>query len=161
LFARVTPDVADLVSWINTRFEATVYEDPHSPLCVVASNNGDMDEIHARLDAYCRRQPGLTVVRNDVYARFSHEAYNKGTALDEITRMLGEDCSSVFAVGDHLNDLPMLLPSHARFIAAPSNSVPEVLNQVQAQGGYVCAQPHGLGVQEALEFFTASNASKP
>ena len=46
--------------------------------CIIAENNSDMDEIHARLEEYCRTVPGLTVVRNDVYARFSHEAYNKG-----------------------------------------------------------------------------------
>ena len=46
------------------------------------------------------------MVRNDVYARFSHAAYNKGTALAELTRRLGLHSRTVFAAGDHLNDLP-------------------------------------------------------
>lgn len=153
LFARIEADVAGLADWINSRFKAAVYEDPHSPLCVIASNNGDMDEIHARLDAYCANQPELTVARNDVYARFSHRAYNKGTALAEITRLLGLSSDLVFAAGDHLNDLPMLTPSYARFIAAPANSVSSVQDQVRSLGGYVSRLPHGLGVEEALTSF--------
>jgi ribosome-binding factor A len=32
--------------------------------------------------------PSLTVVRNDIYARFCHVAYNKGSALAEIARRI-------------------------------------------------------------------------
>jgi hydroxymethylpyrimidine pyrophosphatase-like HAD family hydrolase len=152
LFARVATDVADLEGWIASKFFATVYEDPHSPLCVIAANNGDMDVIHRRLDEYCRTVPGLTVVRNDVYARFSHAAYNKGTALAEITRLLGLHAANVFAVGDHLNDLPMLRREYAEFLAAPANSVPEVVATVRAAGGYVSRHSQGHGVCEALQF---------
>ena len=153
LFARVQPDVAELERWINERFQATVYEDPHSPLCVIAANNGDMDEINAKLDEYCKSVPNLTVVRNDVYARFSHVNYDKGTALSEITRCLGLDSSVVFAIGDHLNDLPMLQRKHAAHLAAPGNSVPETLAAVRDASGYLCRQTHGFGVLEALNFF--------
>ena len=153
LFARVLPDVPDLEGWITNRFLATVYEDPHSPLCVIAANNGDMDVIHTRLEEYCRQIPGLTVVRNDVYARFSHVNYDKGTALAEITRRLGLDATSVFAIGDHLNDLPMLQKRHAAYLAAPSNSVPQTLETVRAAQGYLCRNATGHGVLEALQFF--------
>ena len=153
LFSQVAPDVATLENWINVRFEASVYEDMHSPLCVIAANNGDMDEIHAYLDAYCKSVSNLSVVRNDVYARFSHSAYDKGTALAEVTRLLELNRSQVFAVGDHLNDLPMLSRHVATFIAAPSNAVESVTQQVKAEGGYLCRQSHGSGVLEALQFF--------
>ena len=89
LFARVREDVPRLTEWVNTRFKATVYEDPFSPFCLLAGNNGDADEIHRHLDEYAAGIPSLTVVRNDVYARFSHVAYNKGTALAEVRRRLG------------------------------------------------------------------------
>ena len=69
------------MDWVNTRFRATVYEDAYSPFCLIASNNGDADVIHEHLDSLCRGVPELTVVRNDVYARFCHAAYNKGSAL--------------------------------------------------------------------------------
>ena len=54
LFARVRPDLPRLVDWINARFHARIYEDPYSPLCLIAGNNGDMDRIHAYLEEYCQ-----------------------------------------------------------------------------------------------------------
>jgi len=153
LFTRVSQDVPALGGWVNARFKATVYEDPHSPLCVIAANNGDMDEIHVRLEEYCQTLPDLTVVRNDVYARFSHRAYNKGTALAEITRLLGLNRKQVFAVGDHLNDLPMLSTEYAASIATLGNAVPEVLTLVRQQGGFVSGLSRGEGVYDALHHF--------
>ncbi|MEY4385257.1 MAG: hypothetical protein RLY20_540 [Verrucomicrobiota bacterium] len=153
LFARVKTDVAELAGWVNAKFEASVYEDPHSPLCIIAANNGDMDQIHARLDDYARTVPELTVVRNDVYARFSHAAYNKGTALAEITKLVGLHRDQVFTIGDHLNDLPMLKPEFAAFIATNANAVPEVRQAVTKAGGFISSYPVGRGVADALRFF--------
>src|SRR5215831_223592 len=89
LFSRVRADLPKLIDWISARYHARIYEDPYSPLCLVASDNGQMDAIHAYLDEYCGGIPGLTVVRNDVYARFSHAGYNKGVAMAELARRLG------------------------------------------------------------------------
>lgn len=49
LFSRVRPDVPQLAEWIQARFRATVYEDPYSPFCLIAGNNGDADLIYAYL----------------------------------------------------------------------------------------------------------------
>ena len=152
-FAEVRPDLPRLVEWINARFHARLYEDPYSPLCIIAGTNGDMNHIHAYLDEYCLTRPGLVVVRNDVYARFSHTSYNKGTALAELTRRLNLSPEVVFAAGDHLNDLPMLQRQYAHMVAAPSNSVPEVLAAVRAQGGYVSSRSHGEGIADAIKHY--------
>jgi len=152
LFARVRPDLPHLMDWVNTRFCAKVYEDAYSPFCLVAGNNGDADVIHDFLNDYCRRVPKLTVVRNDVYARFSHVDFNKGTALGEITRQLGLQPSQVFAAGDWLNDLPMLDRRFAHFLAAPWNAVEPVKEAVRSQRGFVSRHSHGEGVADALEF---------
>src|SRR2546421_9588963 len=153
LFARVHDDLPRIVSWINERFHARIYEDSYSPFCLIAGNNGEADVIHKYLEEYCRSVPHLTVVRNDVYARFSHTAYNKGTALAELTRRLGLDSETVFAAGDHLNDLPMLSRSHARWLAAPSNAVDTVKNAVRQQEGYVSELSHGRGVADAIKYY--------
>src|SRR2546430_2719595 len=108
LFARVAVDVPMLVDWVNKRFSATLYEDDFSPFCMIAESNEDADAIQVFLESYVAQIPQLTLVRNDVYARFSHAGYNKGTALAEIGRQLGVDAGEIFAAGDHLNDLPML-----------------------------------------------------
>jgi len=152
LFARIKPDLPRLAEWINTRFRARVYEDDYSPLCLLAANNADADIIHDFLSEYCQTVPHLTVMRNDVYARFSHAAYDKGTALAEITRQLGLSCEQVFAAGDHLNDLPMLSSKHAFWLAAPRNAVEAVKATVRQQNGHVSDLSHGAGVAHSLEF---------
>ena len=93
--------------------------------------------IHEYLNAYCAQVPRLTVVRNDVYARFSHEAYSKGTALSEIARRLDVRRDHILAAGDHLNDLPMLSQEHARWLVAPSNAIELVKQTVRRQEGFV------------------------
>ena len=158
LFARVLPDLPRLAEWINSRFNATVYQDAYSPFCLLAGNNGDADIIYDYLVEYASTVPSLTVVRNDVYARFSHEAYNKGTALGEISRQLGLGPEQVLAVGDHLNDLRMLRSDYARWLAAPANAVEPVKQAVRCQGGYVSDLPHGAGAAEALELCLAGGS---
>jgi HAD superfamily hydrolase (TIGR01484 family) len=150
LFARVRIDVPAITDWINARFHATVYEDPYSPFCLIAGNHGDVEAINAYLEEYCRSVPNLVTVRNDVYVRFSHAAYNKGTALAELTRRLGITASEVFAAGDHLNDLPMLLKQHAGWLAAPNNAIEPVKALLEAQDGFISTKSHGNGVADAL-----------
>lgn len=161
LFARVVLDLPRIVTWINSRFHARIYEDAYSPFCLIAGNNGDADVIHEYLQEYARSVPNLSIVRNDVYSRFSHSAYNKGTALAELTRRLDLTAAQVFAAGDHFNNLPMLSLEFARQLAAPANAIPDVKSAVQAQGGYVSELPHGYGVADALEFFLAKKTAPP
>jgi len=118
LFARVRPDLPRLTAWINERFDAMVYEDAFSPFCLIARENGDADAICDHLTEYCRGVPGLTLVRNDVYARLSHTGYSKGTALQELTRMLGLTRDQVFAAGSPQR--PADAPSRRRPLAAVS-----------------------------------------
>ncbi len=153
IFQRVSPDVPKLTEWINARFDATLYHDDYSPLCLLAKDNDDATEISSYLEEYCRSVPDLVVVRNDVYARLSHSHYNKGTALAEVSRQLGITADHVFAAGDHLNDLPMLDRRYARYLAGPANAVPLVREAIERGGGYISHQPCGFGIERALEWF--------
>jgi hypothetical protein len=151
LFALVRPAVSELAEWVNARFRATVYEDAYSPFCLIAGNNGEAEAIHERLNSFCGRFPQLTVVRNDVYARFCHAAYNKGTALVELARRHGLTTREVFAAGDHLNDLPMLSTEIAHWLTAPRNAIEPVKEVVARQRGFASKLAHGDGVAEGLE----------
>ena len=131
------------------------------PRFLIAANNGDLDEIHARLDDYCAGVPQLTLVRDDVYARFSHANYNTGKALAEITRLTGLRREEVFVAGDHLNDLPMLSREFAAFISTPVNAVPSVVQAVSAAGGFRSRLPQGHGVRYALAHFLGEARSNP
>jgi hydroxymethylpyrimidine pyrophosphatase-like HAD family hydrolase len=150
LFGRVRLDVAQLTQWVKARFQATIYEDPYSPFCLIAGSNPDADVIYAHLQEYCAQVPHLTVVRNDVYARFSHADFNKGSALREIAARLNVDCDRIVAAGDHLNDLPMLSSRCARWLIAPGNAVPTVKDAVRRQGGHVSEALCGHGVAQGL-----------
>jgi HAD superfamily hydrolase (TIGR01484 family) len=156
VFAQVRPDVPRLADWINGRFEAKVYEDAYSPLCLIAQSSQDADVIHDYLDGYCGGIPDLTVVRNHIYARLSHANYNKGSALSEIARRVGVTPDETAAAGDQMNDLPMLSTTRARWLIAPSNAVEEVKAQVRQQDGYVSDEPHGFGLARGLERIEAT-----
>jgi HAD superfamily hydrolase (TIGR01484 family) len=151
LFRRVRVDLPRLTAWINERFAATIYEDSYSPFCLIAENNDDAEHIHNFLAGYCREVPNLTVVRNDVYARFSHEAFNKGTALREVARRFGIERARIAVAGDHLNDLPMLSREHAGWLMAPANAIDAVKRRVGEQNGYVSQLNFGHGVGDGLE----------
>src|SRR5665213_307428 len=152
LFRRVRLDVPRLRAWVEERFAATIYEDIYSPFCLIAERNEDADVIHEFLVEYCRTVPDLSVVGVAIYSRFSHEAFNKGTALTEIARQLGVKPEETFAAGDHLNDWPMLSREHAWWLAAPGNAVLSVKARVREQRGFVSELNQGHGVAEGLEF---------
>ena len=159
LYERVQDDIPRLAEWVRARFTATVYSDIYSPFCFIAGNNSEADVIHNFLNEYCVSIPNLVVVRNDIYARFSHADYNKGTALMELARRLKISPEEIFAAGDHLNDLPMLSRKCARWVAAPSNAVEEVKKAVRRENGFVSKLSHGRGVADALRFSLADGKS--
>lgn len=160
LFARVSRDVPRLAEWVNRRNRATVYADSYSPFCIIAESNEEMDAIQAMMETYCEEVPGLTVVRNDVYSRFSHVNFNKGTALARLGQLLGVAPEHTFAAGDHYNDVPMLSGTHARCIVCPDNAIPPIKELVRRNGGYVSHQPWGHGVARGLEHYL-SGGNRP
>ena len=152
VFAGLRPHVPRLVEWVEARFKATLYTDVYSPLCLIDNHTGEADAIQGHLEEFCRTIPKLAFVRNDVYGRFCHADFNKGTALGEISRRLGLQPSQVFATGDWLNDLPMLDRRYAHYLATPGNAIAPVKNAVRAAGGYISPLAHGNGVADSLNF---------
>jgi len=151
LFEKVRPHMPKIRDWIRSKFRAEVYEDPYSPFCLIAESTRDAEEIHEYLEIYCKDLADLVVMRNDVYARFSHKAFNKGTALAEIGRRLGIKAEEIVAAGDHLNDLPMLTREYAHWLLAPVNAIPSVKKAVLDQNGYVSEKHCGHGIAHGLK----------
>ncbi len=155
LFARVARDVPRLAEWVNQRQRATVYADSYSPFCIIADSNEEMDIIQVMMESYCGEVTGLTVVRNDVYSRFSHVDFNKGTALARLGNLLNVTPEETFAAGDHYNDIPMLSGTYAHCIVCPDNAIPAIKELVRKHHGYVSHQPWGHGVARGLEHYLA------
>ncbi len=150
LFASMAESVPDLLEGLQSRHDAMFYDDPWSPLCAIARSIEQMDRIEAELLEFAASVNDLAVVRNDVYVRLSHAAYSKGTALAELQRILGISPDHTLAAGDHFNDLPMLLPRHARHLVVPANGMPSVKEQVARHGGILSAERAGHAVAAAL-----------
>lgn len=150
LFEKVRPHMPRIHEWIRSRYQAQVYEDPYSPFCLIAEKVRDAEEIHDYLEVSCKEVGDLVIMRNDVYARFSHKAFNKGTALAEIARRLAIKPDEIVAAGDHLNDLPMLSHEFARWLVAPMNAIQQVKETVLRQNGYVSEKHCGHGVAHGI-----------
>jgi hydroxymethylpyrimidine pyrophosphatase-like HAD family hydrolase len=152
LFRQLRRELPELSAWVARNHRATLYEDDYSPLCLIAESNDTADKLHDYLQAFAGRIPCLAVVRNDVYMRFCHSAYNKGSALSEICGLLGVSPQETFVAGDHLNDLPMLQGERAAWRAAPANATRAVREVIRDQGGYLSPFNAGEGVTDALRW---------
>jgi len=120
------------------------------PAGLIARTEEEMDWINACLLALDPPE-NLGWQRNSIYLRFGHRGFQKGSSLAEITRLQNLNADACFAIGDSHNDLEMLDPLHAAFIACPSNAIAEVRTHVTTHGGHLTSQPHGTGVIEALK----------
>jgi hypothetical protein len=126
---------------------------------LVTATEQEMDQVCEFLERERAQVPGFQFMRNTVYLRFCHEDYSKGTALGELTRLLGLTPDDVFAAGDHFNDLPMLDGRFAKWVACPGNAVEAVKDTVTAVGGYIARGECSVGVVEALRHFGAVTPS--
>jgi len=122
-------------------------------LSIIADSNEALNEIQLKVEEMCSDAGDLDFVRNDVYARFASKSYNKGSALEEVSKTLGVPAGAIFAAGDHWNDLPMLDLRYAGNIACPANAIPAVKKRVKSQEGYQSDEYEGNGTVEAIIHF--------
>lgn len=122
---------------------------------IIAASEAEMERICHRIEEV-RRAHGadpLGYQRNTIYLRFGHRGFQKGSTLARLGTSLGIPAERIFAAGDNLNDLPMLDPEVAGWLACPGNSHPLVRETVQRHGGYTARSHTGEGLTEALRFF--------
>lgn len=126
---------------------------------LMTSDPATMDRVAEDVRSLAEEVPEFSFNRNTVWMRFSHREIHKGSALQELARLLGVPRTDVLAIGDHHNDLPMLDGRAASMVACPSNSVEEVKESVRAAGGYVSPLPWGEGVADAIRHFAGQRIS--
>jgi HAD superfamily hydrolase (TIGR01484 family) len=122
---------------------------------IVARDEDEMERICHRIEEV-RHEHGagtLGYQRNTIYLRFGHRAFHKGSTLARLGHLLGIGREHILAAGDNLNDLPMLHPDVAGYLACPANSHPRVVAEVRRHGGYEAHGRTGEGLAEALGFF--------
>jgi hydroxymethylpyrimidine pyrophosphatase-like HAD family hydrolase len=151
LFEAVKPLWKLIDDFVARHTDAQLVEDAGSPLGIIAGSEEEADEISAFIDPLLQNWPNLVAVRNSIYFRFSHKFYHKGACLEAIANGLGVFPAQIMAVGDHLNDLPMLQRRYAWHLACPSNAVDPVKDKVRAEGGYVAQGKVAEGTIEAWD----------
>lgn len=134
---------------VGSTDEVTVVPDAGA-IGLIAGSRESIERANTLVTEILKDHPEISTVRNGPYFRFAHVDYHKGSCLAEIQKLLDLSPSSTFVAGDNLNDLPMLQRKFGHYLACPSNSVPEVLAQVKAEGGYLASQEAGAGIAEAL-----------
>jgi len=153
LFESVGPLWKLIEDYIVRHTKAQLVEDAGSPLGIIASCEEEADEISAYMTPLLKDWPMLVAVRNSIYFRFSHKFYHKGACLEAIANGMGVLPLQIMAVGDHLNDLPMLERKYAHHLACPANAVDEVKEKIRAQGGHVASADVAEGTVEAWDLF--------
>jgi hydroxymethylpyrimidine pyrophosphatase-like HAD family hydrolase len=129
------------------------------------------DDLFAKIRAHTAEHPGMNlveendepagVITSDEKAMAEFVAFleselaphHKGSALAELTRLIGLTRADVFAAGDHFNDIPMLDGLHAAHACCPSNAIPEVREIVLRSNGHIATKRAADGVAEAWHFF--------
>lgn len=120
---------------------------------LITSDEAKMVEVVDFLESLRRQVPDFSWQRNSIYLRFAHQAYDKGSALIHLAAELKIPLSSVTAIGDHYNDLPMLNGTSAGQVACVANAIDEIKIAVLAVGGFVASGEAGRGTAEALRYF--------
>jgi HAD superfamily hydrolase (TIGR01484 family) len=138
---------------LKTNTNAEWISEATEPAGIVSSSVEEMDAICRWLDQERTVFPELGYQRNSIYLRFTHVTVNKGSAFQELGRLLNVDADHRFAIGDSHNDLPLLRKSVATCIACPANAVPEIMTLVHEEGGYRADEPSTKGCIEALNYY--------
>jgi hydroxymethylpyrimidine pyrophosphatase-like HAD family hydrolase len=120
---------------------------------LVASGEELLDELIKELDSLPGRPTDFHYQRSNIYLRFCHRAYDKGSALAELSRLLDTPTSEILAIGDHQNDLAMLFGTVAGMVACPANAHPSVKEAVRNAGGHVSEMATGEGTAEGIRVF--------
>lgn len=159
IFRKARKALKKIRQYVEEETAARWVEMAGDPAGVVASSVEEMDRILLVAHEHAEKYPLLGHERNGIYLRFTHRNFSKGSALRHCGKMVGLDAAQILAVGDNSNDLSMLHRDIAERIGCPSNSLPQVKEQVLSHGGLVAKSPGCDGVLEVVgSYYGASSA---
>ena len=154
LFNECGPFFAEIERLVE-RHEGVTFQETVDgvPGGLVAVNEPILDGLIAELDALSGKPKDFHYQRSNIYLRFCHRAYDKGSALAELSRLLEMPACDILAIGDHQNDLAMLFGEVASMVACPSNAHESVKEAVMLAGGHVSEFEAGEGTAEAIRLY--------
>lgn len=153
LYLTASSVLAEVVDFVTHQTKARVIYEANEPAGLIATTEEEMDRLTDFIDQAKAHEPKFHYQRNTIYLRFCHADYHKGAALAELSRLTNIPRETIFAAGDHHNDLSMLDGRYAALPACPANAIAEVKEAVRRAGGWVSAMEYGAGVHEGLRHF--------
>ena len=153
LYHSASSVLAEVVDFVSRRTKARVIYEANEPAGLIAASEEEMDRLTEFIDQVKTHETKFHYQRNTIYLRFCHADYHKGAALQELSRLTTISRETIFAAGDHHNDISMLDGRYAALPACPANAIVEVKETVRQAGGCVAEKEHGAGVHEALQHF--------
>jgi len=152
----------DKIEKLVERYPGVAFQDNVDgvPGGLIAPDEEMLDALLVELDVLPGRPEDFHYQRSNIYLRFCHRDYDKGTALAELGRLLDVSGDGILAVGDHQNDLPMLFGDVAGMVACPANAHPSVKETVLAAGGHVSLLQAAEGTAEAIRLYR-TGAKRP
>lgn len=120
----------------------------HDPLSIEAEDVDTMDHLTDLIAPFLGDWEHVVMQRAGRYMRLSDVRHNKGTALRCVAERWNVPDECVAMVGDGHNDLDMFRAFPGGFCAAPGEAHPEVLEFLEAHGGYITPRN---GVMQALQ----------
>lgn len=115
-----------------------------------------LDEISQRILELSGRPEQFFFQRSHIHLHFCHGAYNKGSALSELSKFLAVAPEHILAIGDYHNDLTMLTGEVAKMVACPANAHDHVKQAVQKAGGHVSSYHSSRGSAEAIRIYSGT-----
>ncbi len=155
LFDSASSVLAEVVDFVDRKTKARIIYEENAPAGLIAADEDEMERLAEFIDRARAKEPRFHYQRNTIYLRFCHADYHKGAALAELARLTKIPRATIFACGDHHNDLSMLDGRYAALPGCPGNAIAEVKEAVRRAGGWVAEEEFGAGVHEALRHFLA------
>jgi len=106
--------------------------------------------LHEDLERFLDECDDVMLSRNGGWVAVNHRELGKGNALLAFARHAGVSRDQILAVGDHHNDLPMLLPEVAGYLGCPADAIPEVRKAIREAGGMIAKNPGPAGTAEII-----------
>ena len=131
------------------------------PEGLVASDEELLDAFSEEMDRIHGRPEDFHYQRSNIYLRFCHRRYDKGSALAELGRLLDMPSAGILAIGDHQNDIAMLVGGVAAMVACPSNAHATVKETVQEAGGHISELEAGEGTAEGIRVYRTGKKKPP
>jgi len=150
LFKRSEKLLAHIRREVEEHTGAQWMEMDGEPAGIISRTLEEMEWIVEHITPIIQVEPHFSWQRNSIYLRFGHRDFQKGSSLCHLAEHYQLPLERRFAIGDSHNDLEMLDLTNAGMTACPSNAVADVIQKIQAQGGFLASQPCGDGAVEAV-----------